>query len=323
MASWHITAIAVDLGIRISFTKFESEIIVIVHQEKEKIAFIINPISGGFRLISIARRIKNNLNHNIFAPTLVESKCKGDARTLAKSFVEEGYKLIVAVGGDGTVNEVAHSLIHTDAALGIIPNGSGNGLARHLNIPVTLQGSLKLIHQRKIQQIDYGVLNDIPFFCTAGVGFDALIGNKFASLSGRGLTNYLKAILKEYFNYKPQLYKIEVNGQIIEKEAFLITIANASQWGNNAFIAPNADLQDGLLDITVVSPFPIYLSPSMGIKLLIKEIGKSGYVEMFKVKDISITRDKPGYVHYDGEPSTMGEVLSAQVKPNGLKVIVP
>jgi len=290
---------------------------------KGKIAFVINPISGGAKGSSTSDSIFRQIDKSRFVPTIAESQCKGDAKILAETFVKEGFKRIVAVGGDGTVNEVAHALIHTNSVLGIIPKGSGNGLARHLNIPISLGVALELLKRGRIINIDYGILNNVPFFCTAGVGFDALVGNKFATLSGRGLTNYLKTILNEYFNYIPQYYQIEINGQTIVKEAFLVTVANASQWGNNAFIAPNADLQDGLLDVTIVSPFPKFLSPSMGIMLLNKEIGKSGYVEMFKVKDISITRDKPGYVHYDGEPSTMGKKLFAHIKPAGLKVIVP
>lgn len=290
--------------------------------DPEKIAFIVNPISGG-KSIDIAGKVSRFFKNTLIEYALAESRFKGEASQLTKKFVSEGYKKIIAVGGDGTVNEVARELIHTDSVLGIIPKGSGNGLARHLKIPVSVNSALNLILHDNIDAIDYGILNDTPFFCTAGVGFDAHIGNKFATLSGRGLTNYIKAILQEYLYYKPQRYTLVTEGQTIQKEAFLITIANASQWGNNAFIAPEASLQDGFLDVTIVSPFPKILSPTLGVMLFSKEIGKSGYVEMFRTKGITIERDEEGYIHFDGEPGTMGKKLSARIVPRGLKVIIP
>lgn len=246
----------------------------------------------------------------------------GEASDMTRQAVEQGVKYVIAVGGDGTVNEVAQQLVHTHSVLGIVPNGSGNGLARHLGIPMSVPKALSLLNRPKVIKADYGLLNHTPFFCTAGIGFDAEVGMKFAQLNGRGLSNYLKTILLEYVNYKPTPYVLKVNGQRIDKEAFLITIANASQWGNNAFIAPHADVSDGLLNVTIMSPFPMILAPTIGIQLLTKQITHSHYVETFEVAHVEISRPGAGCVHVDGEPLNMGETLVADNQHLALNVIV-
>ena len=290
---------------------------------REKIVFIVNPISGGGKRSDFSKVVASNLDLSKYEPHIEPTKCPHDAERIAKEFILNGYTKIIAVGGDGTVNEVAHAMVNTDAAMGIIPKGSGNGLARHLHIPMSVTQAIDTINNGKIISIDYGLINQIAFFCTAGIGFDAHIGHHFATLSGRGFQNYIKVILKEFLTYKPQPYKLSNDQISVEKEAFLITAANASQWGNNAYIAPGASVQDGLLDITVVSPFPKYLSPAYGILLFSKMIDKSHYVESFRVDELLVERDKSGYVHYDGEPTTMGTELQLKIKPNGLKIIIP
>ncbi|MDP2816446.1 MAG: diacylglycerol kinase family protein, partial [Rectinemataceae bacterium] len=242
---------------------------------------------------------------------------------IAKESLAAGIQKIVAVGGDGTVNEVASALIDTDAVMGILPKGSGNGLSRHLRIPMSIPRAIQLINRRRVTPIDYGLINGIPFFCTAGVGFDAHIGHHFSMLSSRGLTSYVKTTIKEFLSYKPQPYTLKIQDQTIEREAFLITAANASQWGNNAYIAPGASVQDGLLDIMVVSPFPKFLSPAYGLILFSRMIDKSHFVELFRVNELIIERELPGYVHYDGEPISMGNSLSITLKPGGLNIFVP
>lgn len=289
----------------------------------EKVLFIVNPISGGGIKRGLTKSLSQKLSPVQFLPLVEYTKGPGDASIIARKAVSEGVRWIVAVGGDGTVNEVARELVNTPAALGIVPRGSGNGMARHLGIPINIGKAIGVINHGRIALVDYGVLNDIPFFCTAGIGFDAHVGDKFSRIGGRGFTNYLKTTILEYLTYKPTLYKIWVNNQYIEKEAFSITIANASQWGNNAFIAPEADMQDGLLNVTVISPFPMYFAPSIGLKLFSKRIASCRYVESFKVREISIERPTSDCVHFDGEPSILGEKLTANICPQALKVFVP
>lgn len=294
-----------------------------VVRKKETVLFIVNPASGTGDKKHLPDRIEKSIDRNRFEPHIVYTTQPGDAHQIAKEHVEQGQKRIIAVGGDGTVNEVASAVMNSSTILGIVPLGSGNGLARHLRIPMNVSKAVSLINRDRIAMVDYGMLNQTPFFCTAGVGFDALIGNKFSQIEGRGFTNYVKTTISEFFSYKPQPYILRDNGHAMEKEAFLITVANASQYGNNAYIAPDADVSDGLLDVTVISPFPKYLSPSFGLNLFNRKIGRSKYVEMFRIRQLTIERQYPDFVHYDGEPSTMGEKLMFKVKHMGLNVFIP
>ncbi len=293
-----------------------------VHK-RETVLFIVNPVAGSDSKRLIPERIEKSIDSNRFTPAIVYSKNPGDATKIAKEHYDKGIRKIIAVGGDGTVNEVAKVLINTNSTLGIIPLGSGNGLARHLKIPFKLKHAVNLINRDRIAMLDFGLINQTPFFCTAGVGFDAMVGYKFAHLEERGFASYVKTTIKEFFRYQPQTYTLRNNGQTTTKEAFLITVANASQFGNNAYIAPNADVADGMLDVTIISPFPKYLSPSFGIKLFNRKLGRSRYVEMFRIKQLGIERQESGYVHFDGEPISMEKNLTFQVKPMGLNVLIP
>ncbi len=292
-------------------------------RERETVLFIVNPVSGKGDIKHLPDKLSKSLDTSRYVPSIVKSSAPGEATDIARVHVEKGIRKVIAVGGDGTVNEVAKALINTDVILGIVPIGSGNGLARHLRIPMNVGQAVKLVNRERIAMLDFGTLNQTPFFCTAGVGFDAHVGNIFSQIEGRGFANYVKTTVREFYNYKPQLYTLRDNGHSIDKEAFLITVANASQYGNNAYIAPEADVTDGRLDVTIISPFPKFLSPSFGLKLFNKKLGRSRYVEMFRIKQLTIEREAEGFVHYDGEPSTMGKSLAFSVKPMGLNVFIP
>ena len=291
--------------------------------KKERVLFILNPISGGRKRAGIEKVIEKELDTALYQPVLSYTSHPGNATELATQALAEGIKKIIAVGGDGTVNEVGRALVNTHGVLGIIPTGSGNGLARHLNIPIKVSKAISVINHSRVVSIDYGTINNQPFFCTAGLGFDALVGNMFAQLDSRGFTSYIKTVLKEYFSFKPERYELTFNHGKVEKEAFLITFANASQYGNNAYIAPEADIQDGLLDITILSPFPWYLAPQLGVMLFSKSINNSHYLEVYRTKNVQVKRLSDGYVHFDGEPSSMGSTLDIKIEPRGLNVIMP
>jgi diacylglycerol kinase (ATP) len=294
-----------------------------VVRERETVLFIVNPISGSGYSKNLASKIDKSLDSNRYVSSIIYTQHQGHASSIVKEQLALGVKKVFAVGGDGTVNEVAKALTNTDATLGIIPIGSGNGLARHLRIPLNVSKSINLINRERIALVDYGVINNTPFFCTAGVGFDAHIGNVFANGKVRGFKNYVKSAISEFVKYPSQIYTLHDNGFKMQKEAFLITVANASQYGNNAYIAPDADVTDGLLDVTIISPFPKYLAPSVGIKLFNKKLGKSRFVEMFRVRNLEIERQQNDYVHYDGEPVMMDKKLRFSVKPLGLKIYIP
>lgn len=292
--------------------------------DKEKILFLINPISGTKYKGHLPELITKLVDPNVFNAEVVITKFKGEATEIVSRKLTENYRYFVAVGGDGTVNEIAKALINTRAVMGIIPVGSGNGLARHLHIPLNPEKAIKLINKLNYQAIDYGLINDTPFFCTCGVGFDALIGDKFAQCKGRGLSNYVKTTIKEYFNYQPETYHITIdNGEKIVQRAFLITFANGSQYGNNAYIAPKADISDGKLDICILSPFRLYKAPGIGIRLFAGNIDKSRLMLNSRGTKILLERSKEGVVHFDGEPCHMGKEIEIALINKGLNVFIP
>ena len=292
-------------------------------REREPILFIVNPLSGKGIAKNLPGKISGSFHNSRYTPVVVITNNPGEATAIAQDYINKDFTKIFAVGGDGTANEVAQALVNTDATMGIIPIGSGNGLARHLRIPMDIAKAARLVFRQKIALIDYGVANDNPFFCTAGLGFDAQVGARYSELTKRGFYNYARATVKEYLNYEPRIFKIHNGNYSMEKEAFLITVANASQFGNNAYIAPDADITDGLLDVTVISPFPRFMCPSICIKLFSKKLGNSKYVEMFRIKELEIQQRDSMFIHLDGEPKLLNEPVRFKVKPLGLKVYVP
>jgi YegS/Rv2252/BmrU family lipid kinase len=289
---------------------------------REKIAFIINPISGSNRKLKIPEIVQETLDQSKFDAEFYFTKCAGHATQLATEMLEKNYSRIIAVGGDGTINEVAKALVDSNAAMGIIPKGSGNGLARFLKIPLKVKDAVELLNRGKIMSIDYGTINDNPFFCTCGVGFDAHIGSKFAESDKRGFTTYVKETVRAFFTYKPKKYKINVDGEKLKTRAFLVTAANAGQYGNDAYIAPQADIQDGLLDLCILSPFPKRKVFNIAYRVFNKSINRSEYVRAIKGEEITIKRKKKGEVHLDGEPAIMGKKLKIRIVKHGLKVVV-
>ncbi|MDR0659716.1 MAG: diacylglycerol kinase family lipid kinase [Prevotellaceae bacterium] len=288
---------------------------------KRKIAFIVNPISGTkskARVVSYIRTHPVLRNDNL---QLYKTKCAGDATTAARKFAQEGYDIVVAIGGDGTVNEVAQGLMGTDTALGIIPMGSGNGLARDLGLPMNYEKAVDTLAIDKIITIDGGTINEQHFFCTSGIGYDALVGNCFANTKSRGLITYARISVAKFLRYKPQSYRLLMDGKELHVKAFLITIANASQWGNNVRIAPEADMNDGLFDVVIVSPFPLYAAPSLGFRIFRKAIHRSHYVRVIKTNHITIEREAEGFIHYDGEPGFSGKKLEFNILHNILRVV--
>jgi len=288
---------------------------------RKDILFIINPISGGKRKNHIPVLIMRWLNPEKFNPIIRFSEYPGHAYLLASKAKEDGFKFVVAVGGDGTVNETAKALLHSDVAMGIIPMGSGNGLARHLKIPLRPARSIRFLNRTEIYKMDAGMMNELPFFCTAGVGFDAQVGKAFAENTGRGLQTYVKMVLREYFHYKPQLLSLHLNGQKFNHQAFMLTISNASQFGNNAVIAPLAQINDGCLDISILTKLPMHAVAPTVLRLFTRRIHKSQYIQTQKVKEIQIERQNDGPAHIDGEPVFMGKEIKVIVMPAAINIM--
>ena len=289
---------------------------------KKRILFIINPISGTKSKGSITSSIEKYLNKDIFDSEIKFTEYAGHAAELATSASKEGIEIVAAVGGDGTVNEVARALVHTNTALAIIPCGSGNGLARHLHIPLTPHKAIEVINKSVINDLDYGIINGHPFFCTCGLGFDAFVSMKFAEGGKRGFISYIDKTLREGIKYKPETYTIEdENGTEIHK-AFLIACANASQYGNNAYIAPNASMKDGLMDIIIMEPFNTIEAPQIILQLFNKSLPSNSHVKMFQARKIRITRPTEGAIHCDGDPIMAGKEIEVELMQKAFKAVV-
>ncbi|ASU36112.1 diacylglycerol/lipid kinase family protein [Mucilaginibacter xinganensis] len=287
---------------------------------ERKALFIINPISGGKKKDGVPELIEKHLDTNLFRPVIVFSDGVSHARQIAKEAVDK-FDLIVAVGGDGTVNEVASAIVGSNTTLGIVPFGSGNGLSRFLGIPMDAQKAIETLGTGNAITIDSGKLNGQPFFNMAGMGFDAHISEVFSHTKKRGFFSYIKTSIQEVAKYKPQTYHIEIDGKTYEREAFMLSFANSSQYGNDAHISPNASVQDGLLDVCVIKRFPLWRFVELSIRMMTKTTDSSRYVEIIKGKHINVKRNSPGPLHLDGEPQMGGADAEIVLVPNSLKVI--
>ncbi|EKU92568.1 diacylglycerol/lipid kinase family protein [Bacteroides oleiciplenus] len=292
-------------------------------EEKKKISFIINPKSGTQSKEQVLHLLDEKLDKTKYAKEVVYTEYAGHAVEIAAQKAKEGVHAVVAIGGDGTINEIARSLVHTKTALGIIPCGSGNGLARHLQISMEPKKAIEIINEGIIDVIDYGKINDVPFFCTCGVGFDAFVSLKFAKAGRRGPLTYLEKTLLESLKYQPETYELETEDGTLKYKAFLIACGNASQYGNNAYIAPQATLTDGLLDVTILEPFTVLDVPALSFQLFNKTIDQNSRIKTFRCQTLRIHRTKPGVVHFDGDPMMMGENIDVKVIKEGLQVIIP
>lgn len=288
---------------------------------KHNIVFILNPISGNHAKNEIPRMIDSTLDKSKFDYQVKFTEYAGHATEIARQCVEDKIDVVVAVGGDGTVNEVACALTHSQTALGIIPCGSGNGLARHLSIPIDIRKSIEIINRLNIESLDYGIINDLPFFCTCGMGFDAFISQKFANSKKRGPITYIENVLKEGLDYQPETYEVEDETGTKRHKAFLIACANASQYGNNAYIAPKATMTDGLMDVIIMEPFNAFDAPQISIDIFSKTLDKNSKIKAFKAKRIHIHRSTPGPIHYDGEPIMTGTDIDVHIEERGIRII--
>jgi diacylglycerol kinase (ATP) len=293
------------------------------HSELIKICFIINPKSGTGDWKGIEEKITNYLAP-CFSPTILRTEHPGHATELAREAAKTN-EVIVAVGGDGMMNETAKGVLNSSVTLGIIPTGSGNALARHLGIPLNQHKAIECLNKLHSELIDTSSINGEPFFAVAGTGFDAEIAAKFASSSTRGFWTYTYLSFTSFFKYKPVDYDITIDGEKMRKKAFLISIANSSQYGNNAYIAPNASLQNGSLEVCILKQFPWIAGLILGFRLFTKTINHSPFMETISGKNIEIKRadGKSLCIHYDGETALPANNIKVEVKPKALKVIFP
>ncbi|MCR5130950.1 MAG: diacylglycerol kinase family lipid kinase [Prevotella sp.] len=288
----------------------------------KSIVFIMNPISGTQSKAGIPELIEQTLDHEKFKYELRMTEYAGHASEIASEAKERGVDIVVAIGGDGTVNEVARSIVHSPTALGIVPCGSGNGLARHLMLPMNLKKAIEIINREEIHELDYGIINGHAFFCTCGMGFDAFVSQKFAEAGKRGPIAYVENVLREGLKYQPETYELQDEQGSTRAKAFLISCANASQYGNNAYIAPQASMSDGLLDVIIMEPFDVIEAPQISIDMFNKTLDKNSKIKTFKCQRLHVHRKQAGVIHYDGDPVMSDADVDIELKPKGIRVVV-
>ena len=270
-------------------------------QKPDRIFLIINKKAGHGKGMDTADYAISWLKEKGCYVEHAYTQHSGHATELASKAASEQFNLVVAIGGDGTANETAQGLIGTDATFGIIPVGSGNGLAREAGISTNIQHACQTLLEGTTREIDVCRINNQRFFCTSGIGFDAHIAYEMSIASTRGFWRYVKLSVMESLFYQPLNVKMSIDGQSMQYAAFLVTFANASQYGNNIFIAPAASMSDGLLDVVVVKRFPKVWLPVFGLALIFKQIHKLPFVECFKAKEIELTAANTTSFHFDGE----------------------
>ena len=291
------------------------------HQNRKNIFLIINLFAGhGENREGKIKTAISWLKSNVGKIESANTNHPGHATELSANAHSDKYELVVAVGGDGTVNEVAQGIIGTSTPMGIIPMGSGNGLARELGISMDVLKSAKTLTEGKKQQIDVCRINNQRFLCTAGIGFDAQVADKMSRAKTRGFLRYIQLTIQESISFKPFKIKMFVDDVLIEKPVFLVTFANASQFGNNARIAPNASMTDGLIDVVVVNPFNKIWLPVFGIGLFTRLIPKLPFVECYKAKKIQLENAGTSIFHFDGEPGKLS--LPATITIDSEKLFV-
>lgn len=290
-----------------------------------KVVFVVNPASGRgiVRLDSLVQQISDACDRTKIYPEIVVSKSNRHALFVSQRAVDNKYDAVVAVGGDGTINQVATPLILTNTALGIIPAGSGNGLAHCLGIPFSIEEAMLAINRWNLHKIDAGQINNRYFFNLAGIGFDAVVARKYTRNEKHGFFHYLRYIASYYPLYTPRKYILAIDNRTIEREALMICFANSNQFGYNTIIAPNADTSDGLIDVCIVQKIPIFKVLPLAHLLFNRRFDESGYVEIFKVKKVVVVRRSSRYVNLDGEAIRMKKRLAVGVVASGLNILLP
>jgi diacylglycerol kinase (ATP) len=290
---------------------------------KKHLVFVVNPRSGVDRQKAIQNAIDNRLDHSQFSYEVAHTQYAKHGTIIAKEAAEKGAYAVVAVGGDGSVNDVAAGLLHTDTALAIIAKGSGNGLARSLNLPLNEPEAIDVINRGKTIMMDVGFAANRLFLSNAGAGFDALIAEKFASSKRRGFAIYSWLVTKNLWTFKSPTWDITIDGKKIKEKAFLICVANGKQFGYNFQIAPDADCTDGLFDIIVIKNFPRILGGLLVVRAMNGSITKSPFVKHYRGTDVVLSHPSLSSMQTDGDGHPCGNSIHFRIVPAAQNVIVP
>ena len=285
-----------------------------------KALFVVNDRSGKRREFDVAELIRASA---LFDSEIVATTEIAQLDAIVERAEDEGFDVVFAVGGDGTVHELSRRLIGRRCALGVLPIGSGNGFARHIGIPVNPADAIRSCGGGRIETIDTAAVNDLPFLGVMGVGFDALIADRFASSSVRGLETYIREGLRAFADFEADDYEIAVNGRTEMHKAVVVAIANSGQYGNNARIAPLASLRDGLLDVVIIHDTHVLEAAFLIARLFRGTIHEAAGVSTLQTSSLTLRRNAAGPAHLDGEPVTLPETLAIRVVPRSLRLLVP
>lgn len=287
------------------------------------ITFIINPKSGVERQKEIRQGIESHLDKSRFSYDIQYTEYAKHGTLLARQAAEKGAYAVVAVGGDGSVNDVVQGLLHSKTILGIIPKGSGNGMARTIGIPLDTNNAIQLLNKEHIAHMDIGYANDQPFVSNAGVAFDALISKKFAGSKRRGFAIYSWLVTKHLWLYKTREWQITADGKHISVRAFMVNVANGQQFGYNFKIAPMASFTDGHLDLIIIRKFPKILGGLIALRAMKGNITDSAYVDHLRAKEITISHPSLNLMQTDGDAHPCHHIIKFRIEPGLQPVFVP
>lgn len=289
--------------------------------DKRKVLFVVNPVSGGISKDRFVRELANAIDKSTHHAEITVTRAAAETILAAKQAADASFDVVVACGGDGTINCIASQLTDSQTALGIIPMGSGNGFARALKSPFKLDEALNILRHGAVHQIDAGMMNANFFINIAGIGFDAHIAGKFHNSQRRGLSTYTSLVLKEFLRFRPELYRIQSGEYTFEGQSFFTAVCNGSQFGNDFTIAPQADMKDGMLELIDVKKPSILQVPRLALNALQRKFDANALVSSMQGNLFTIEREKEGLVNIDGEPLEMGMRLEFTVKPCALRVV--
>jgi len=291
-------------------------------KKNKKILFIINPISGIGKQHKVEQGISLYLDKNKYEHEIRYTEKVNHAKDISAQAVKENFDVVVAVGGDGTLGEVASGILFTNTAMAVIPAGSGNGMARELGVPLkSIKKAFDVINQGHTEIIDTALLNGNTFVSTAGSGFDAHVANMFSVGEKRGFLRYALITLREFLRYPSRNYEVHVNGEIRKYYAWAFIFCNSKQFGNGAIVSPKSNVQDGLLNITIIKDFPKIFTIFLVLRLFFNNIDKSKYAEVFTCTKIKVIREKNNAIHLDGSPFKTTKDIEVEIVPSSLKVL--
>jgi len=289
--------------------------------EVTKALFIINPYSGRKKYSELEEIISQSCKDASVECSIIKTERAGHATEIAKEAADQNFDRVFAVGGDGTVNEVARGLIHTNVTMGIIPVGSGNGLARHLGIPLKISGALALLKSGRSVLIDALQVNGEISVNVSGIGFDGHIANMFGKTGRRGLQEYATLAATEFRKFKTFPAPLTIDDEQYNSDAFIIAFANSSQFGNNATISPDSSVCDGVVDVCIIKKVSLLQALGFAGKMFTRRMHKSAFVEIIKAKKVVVSFDNPMPFHVDGEGLGLCKEFKIEVIPSSLRVL--